>query len=290
MVNVKNILVAFDGSMMGKEALRRAADIAGSHEAKLLVVSVIEPPLAELSYAEQVSKEQTKAILTEVIEKEAEKSGLEPIIFIEHGSAVETIMKYVEKSRADLLVLGSHGREKEGETHIGTTTLKLVQHTHIPVLVVKKQIDSLYEKMVIPTDLSGYSLQSILFAEHLFPGTGKKYLYGYRIINGLSAQTYRISEAERVSENEKIRQEAESDLAQIMVECGEGDREVFAYDSWLNRKLLEQIEKEDADLLVLGSRGVDDLNSFVFGSVAAYLLQHTSIDVLAYVQQRDHKD
>ena len=59
--------------------------------------------------------------------------------------------------------------------------------------------------------------------------------------------------------------------------------ELIDYTASVNEDLLDYIKKDDADLLVLGSKGVGNLNSFVFGSTASYLVQRSPIDVLVYV-------
>ncbi len=58
---------------------------------------------------------------------------------------------------------------------------------------------------------------------------------------------------------------------------------MIGYKASINEDLLEYIIKDKSDLLVLGSKGVDNLNSFVFGSTASYLVQSSPTDVLVYV-------
>ncbi len=45
----------------------------------------------------------------------------------------------------------------------------------------------------------------------------------------------------------------------------------------------KNIKNDNSDLLVLGSKGVNSLNSLIFGSTATYLLQRSPIDTLVYV-------
>ena len=59
--------------------------------------------------------------------------------------------------------------------------------------------------------------------------------------------------------------------------------ELIGEDLSINEDLLECINKDDSDLLVLGSKGVNNLNSFIFGSTATYLMQRSPIDTLVYV-------
>jgi len=52
-------------------------------------------------------------------------------------------------------------------------------------------------------------------------------------------------------------------------EVGEGEMALIRYRASINEDLFHYITKEKADLLVLGSKGVNNLNSFVFGSTAS---------------------
>lgn len=52
-----------------------------------------------------------------------------------------------------------------------------------------------------------------------------------------------------------------------------------------NEVLLDLANKEDSDLVVLGSRGVKTANSFFFGSKTSFLMKSLSSDVLVYVPQ-----
>jgi len=66
-------------------------------------------------------------------------------------------------------------------------------------------------------------------------------------------------------------------------EIGDGKIALIGSIASINEDLLAYITKDEADLLVLGSKGVNNLNSFVFGSTASYLMQNSPIDVLVYV-------
>ncbi len=72
-------------------------------------------------------------------------------------------------------------------------------------------------------------------------------------------------------------------MKKFLKEVAGGEIALIGYRASINEDLLEYIIKEKSDLLVLGSKGVDNLNSFVFGSTASYLVQSSPVDVLVYV-------
>jgi len=161
--------------------------------------------------------------------------------------------------------------------------LKIIQNTHIPVLIVKNEAKTIYRKMIAPTNLSDYSRESILFTNELFTIPSRKYLYAYETMSDLSAMTYHISDKQRATLIVEMFGEAKAALAKFVKEVGGGETVLIDWTAFLNEDLLEYITNDKVDLLVLGSKGVDDLNSFIFGSTASYLVQRSPIDVLVYV-------
>lgn len=283
MNTVKQILVAIDRSAMATEALKRAIFIANEKDAQLFIIHVIEPSLIESPFVQSIDENEIKKVLREQIDQLNAESKLKYILFVESGSAAPAITLKAQKTKADLLIVGTHGKDDISSNYFGSTTLKLIQNTHIPVLIVKNEAKSIYKKMLAPTNLTDYSKESILFANALFSASTRKYFYAFETVDALDALVYRIS----IEQQEKFRNELLSDaktaLGKFVKEVGEGEMALIAYRASINEDLLAYIIKDKADLLVLGSKGVNNLNSFVFGSTASYLVQRSPIDVLVYV-------
>ncbi|WP_345977500.1 universal stress protein [Sulfurimonas sp. HSL3-7] len=283
MRKVQQILVAIDRSAMAGEALQRAISIAEENRAQLIVMHVIEPLFMEAPYAKSVDKDNIRQQITEEIDRLNSQTHVEYMLFIESGPAAGTIRHKAEKMQVDLLVVGSHGKEDIRSNYFGSTTLKLIQRTHIPVLIVKNKVERSYQEMIAPTNLSDYSKESIRFANALFTQSHKKYLYAFETISDLQAMTYQISNDEAMKLRAIKTKDAAEAFKKFVTEVGEGEMELIEYGASINEDLLAYITKERADLLVLGSKGIDNLNSFVFGSTASYLVQRASIDILVYV-------
>ncbi len=283
MKEISQILVAIDNSVMAEEALKRAISIAGEKDAQLIVVHVIEPPFMESPYVKSIDEEVLKKKIAERIGQLNKQANIKYILFVVSGSAFGAIAEMAQKSKADLLIIGSHGKSDIGSRHFGSTTLKLIQTTHIPVLIVKNRVKTNYQKMIAPTNLSDYSKESILFANTLFTKPSRKYLYAFETMSELSAMTYHISIEQRRRSTIEMTAYAKTALADFTQEVGGGEMALTDFAASINEDLLAYITKDKADLLVLGSKGVDNLNSFVFGSTASYLIQRSPIDVLVYV-------
>ncbi len=283
MQQVQQILVATDMSAMAEEALRRAISIAREKKAQLIVLHVIEPLFVQSPLSKSVDEEIIRQKLHQQIEQFNAEAQVECLLFVKSGKTVDTVMRMADKMQIDLIVVGSHGKENINSNYFGTTALKITQRTHIPVLVVKNAVINSYQNIIAPTNLSYYAKESILFAATLFSKPHKKYLYAFETISKVQAIAYQLSEEEAQELRARKVSDAAKAFKSFVDEVGEGEMELIEYSASINEDLLEYIKKENDDLLVLGSKGVDNLNSFVFGSTASYLLQRAPIDVLVYV-------
>lgn len=283
MEQVQQVLVAIDRSAMAEEALKRAISVAKKKDAQLMIVHVIEPPFMASPYFDSPDENEIKGKLIKKIDRFNKDAKVEYMLFVEHGKPSDAIALQVQKTQSDLLVVGSHGKNDITSDYFGSTTLKLVQHTHIPVLIVKNAIKQIYQKMIAPTNLSDYSRESIIFANTLFIKPSRKYLYAFRNIDEMQAMTYHLGDEEVEILRETMTRDAQTALQKFVKEVGGGEMALIDFKASINEDLLEYIIEDNADLLVLGSNGVDNLNSFVFGSTASYLLQRAPIDVLVYV-------
>lgn len=283
MKNIKKILVAIDRSGMAEEALKRAISIAKEKEAQLIVMHVVEPSFIESPFVRPIDENKIKKEVKMRVEKLTSEEDIEYVLFVESGSAAASISLKVKNLNVDLLVIGTHGKDDISSNYFGSTTLKLIQKTHIPVLVVKNEAKYAYKEMLAPTNLSDYSKESILFARTLFDTTALKYLHAYVTVDELQALTYRISADQQGQFKKELLTDAHIALEKFAKDVGEGEMVLVGYNASINEDLLDYIVRDNAGLLVLGSKGVGNLNSFLFGSTASYLVRSSPMDVLVYV-------
>lgn len=146
-----NIICAVDGSDLSNKALAHAIALAGKLGAKLTAVtvtdsSVIIAPGAEMMMVDTTSviaeldkaKEQSaKGILTDAT-KLAATAGIESgVVHVTGLPAAEGIIKAAKDARADLIVMGSHGRRGLGRLLLGSQAAEVLAHAEIPVLIIK---------------------------------------------------------------------------------------------------------------------------------------------------------
>ncbi|MEZ4393573.1 MAG: universal stress protein [Polyangiales bacterium] len=154
MLNWKTILVPTDFSEGSRQALRIASELAQAHSAKLHILHVTELPpgldtgtmIAPAPGGIPVTivdfaREQALAWMNQDREHFVTQ-GLDADISIEVGSVVDTVLDTAERVRADLIVVGTHGRTGFAHFVLGSVAERIVRRSPVPVLTVRQQSDS----------------------------------------------------------------------------------------------------------------------------------------------------
>jgi nucleotide-binding universal stress UspA family protein len=149
---ISKVLVPTDGSETSRKAARYAVELAKQTGATITLVSVIDQSF----YAYQTIPDvvATPMHLWEPIwdflkkgaeshlynaEKLCKKNGVRSKTVIRTGHVVEEIIKEAEKSKVDLIILGSHGRSALRAAVLGSVAFGIInKDTKVPVLVVRR--------------------------------------------------------------------------------------------------------------------------------------------------------
>lgn len=137
----RTIVVASDGSEGAGRAVSAAIDLAKTHGAELQMISVEELPQFPAS-VDEVIEEKTQAnhLFEGVVSRakaQAQAQGVQMKAHLVTGHAVRTIVEFVERERADLLVIGYMGHLALYNRVIGGTTDRLVELAACTVMVIK---------------------------------------------------------------------------------------------------------------------------------------------------------
>jgi len=148
---ISNIIVPTDGSKAAQKAANYAVHLAKQLTASVIVLSVIDKRtfMGKTIPAEKTSRHVIEPIedyLREAaegyageIKKLCDKNGVQSKTVITKGHPVEEIVKEAKKSKADIIVMGSHGRSALAAAILGSVAYGVMhKDTTIPVLVVKK--------------------------------------------------------------------------------------------------------------------------------------------------------
>jgi len=143
----RRILVAVDGSPTSMKGLREAIRLAKDGRAQLLLLHVVNEFYAFASldgFAPGVDlvpalREGGQRILAKA-KAAAEKEGIRAKTLLREtlgGPAADTIVRDARRQRADLIVLGTHGRRGLRRLVLGSDAEAVVRSSPVPVLLVR---------------------------------------------------------------------------------------------------------------------------------------------------------
>lgn len=144
----QHILVPVDGSTTSLAAVKQAAEIAKKFNSKVtaLCVLAVDPFVGvEFFDATEITKDyfaKAKAGAQETLDHAKE-------LFAQEGVAVETkiaegqviykeIINAADEVKADLVVIGSHGRKGLKKLILGSVAQGVLGESHLPVLIIKQ--------------------------------------------------------------------------------------------------------------------------------------------------------
>lgn len=140
MAMFKRILVATDFSEASRRAVELAASMARESGADFVVVHVSEIPVyGDISYPVDLVTSLTEGARARLEELVASLRDSTPGVkgALRIGVAREQILAAGTEVRADLIVLGTHGRRGVAHALIGSVAERVVRMSEVPVLTVR---------------------------------------------------------------------------------------------------------------------------------------------------------
>jgi nucleotide-binding universal stress UspA family protein len=139
-----NILLAVDGSRYTKKMLAYLAAheelLGGKHTYTVLTVQPAIPLRARAALGKEIvdvyyTEEGEK--VTAPVTKFLTRHKITPKTVLKVGHAGETIARFADTAKVDLLVMGSHGHTALGSLVMGSVTTQVLAHCKVPVLIVR---------------------------------------------------------------------------------------------------------------------------------------------------------
>jgi len=131
------VLVATDGSRGGNAALRFAADLAAKPGTSLTVITVANERGAGETHDPQRRAEKSLAMAARELGRAGVTAELRVVAARPQESIPEAIRRESDRMRADLVVIGSEGRDTLSEWVVGGVALRLIYLATRPVTVVR---------------------------------------------------------------------------------------------------------------------------------------------------------
>lgn len=307
----RSLLVPLDGSDFGEHALPLALGLSRRLGAALQVLRVHEPIEGVYGgalggyYDERTDREmqqRDRDYLDAVVQRLAAVADIPPSSVLLDGPVADSIGRHAAATKADLLVMTTHGRGPLARFWLGSVADALVRQASIPIMVVRPQEaaphlaqEPLVRRMLIPLDGSELAEQILEPALALGAATKAEYTL-LRVVKQMTSVSY--APASRT-----VSELRESLLKQLQELDRQNWREADAY---LTRKaellrarsltvhtrvvsheqvataILDDARTHAADLIALATQGRGGLKRLLLGSVADKVLRGATIPILLY--------
>jgi nucleotide-binding universal stress UspA family protein len=144
----RRILHATDFSSASRPALAQAIALARQNRVPLWVVHALPPTVVPLggdvTYVppgtyeaiDRSAREHAQKQLQTLVER-AKRAGVRATALLLDGSPHEQILRAIRRTRADLLVIGTHGRTGLSKVLMGSVAERLVRLAACPVLTIR---------------------------------------------------------------------------------------------------------------------------------------------------------
>ena len=144
-MNFKNILVPFDSSSFANRAFKNALEIADPNSSKVTIVTVVtgiyQPSIGfSMKYSKELLEQHTKMLkkIFSKLDSIAKNKGIKLTLKILFDPSVSrAILNYMDSTKFDLVVIGSHGRTGINKIILGSVANDIVHKSKCPVMVVK---------------------------------------------------------------------------------------------------------------------------------------------------------
>ena len=292
MFPIKQIMVATDMSPFASHAEARAALLAhdlGSESLHLLHVidNVALEALRHLDTApletEQRLMESSRKQLAEIERGLSEKYGIQVTkTTLNVGGTYSEIVRYAELLEVDLVVLGVHGGGFVRDLFVGSTVDKVLRKLTQPLLIVKREPEVPYQKILIPADFSPSSVRVMNFAMRIAPHAHITALHAFEVplhaklhSAGIDYKLIQFYEAEVHAQKKMEMRRFVSELETSGISVTGVVEQGAAFD--LIRKKKEVLA---ADLIIIGKHGQAEREEMLLGSVIKRVIQDADCDVL----------
>lgn len=281
---MKKILFATDFSKNAERAFEYALNFARNHGSEITMLHIFDIPTSwdfpltedplEMKKQEIRSSEKKLANLVQKYTGSDEVLTFDYLV-LENMSVVKGILEGIEKSNAEILVVGNKGASKLKEILVGSTTKALLDQSPIPVFAV-------------PEEIRHFQLKKVLFASDFQKGDLRALKLCVQLLKPFHPEIHvvHISHIDEVGNEEFIDyfKNQVHDLIQysaIQFELLYGENRV--------QSLIEYIQQNSIDLLVMLEKGRKGIGEFLFHPDLVKKMEFQShVPVLSYSEAYLH--
>lgn len=290
---IKRILVATDLSVCARRAVEYGMCVArewSAHVELLYVVEVLrglefDAPFSDPSLA--LRRKEATRLLGDLATR-VKQEGLDVDWHLREGIPSVQIGQAVLEQRADLVVVGTHGRTGLDHIVLGSTAERVIKQTPCPVLTVRVapihgekdgDVPPCIRQLMVPVDFSSPSLDALEYAIQVVDRFGARLTLLHvlePIYHDLELGLGRIEQEVQ----KRTHWEAQLDgLAQVVRERGLAAKSVVL-GGIPSESIVTHARGQGCDLIVMGTHGRRGLTRLGYGSVAESVLRQAPCPVL----------
>ena len=302
MIEIRRILCPVDFSENSRRALDHAIAVARWYESMVTALHVFMPtPVAAYGpgpvvfptvVLTDVDRDRLLADTKAFIAAET-APGVAIEAVVREGSTVAEILDKATKMKADLLVMGTHGRSGFERLLLGSVAEKVLRKARCPVLTVPKGIPDavpagpvLYRQILCPVDFSDPSMHALKYAKSMAQEANGTLTVLHVVADELDsgADTARIAIAAQMTLGDFVAEREES-LRRCLQEAIRGAPNVRSVKSMMThgkpwREILRTAAEREADLIVMGVQGRGAADLLFFGSTTQHVVREATCPVL----------
>lgn len=301
MIRIKQILCPVDLSECSRHAFDRAVGIARCYDAKISILNVSSAAAAVPSVP--VAREGPGAFGLHPVERNQLLADIRQFLGLEHWTGIpieyhvekaravhREIVQYAQRLRADLVVIGTHGRSGFERFMLGSVAEKVLRTSGVPVVTVPPQVQNVvpagrdpFRRILYATDFSGGSEHALQYAASL-----SQYAAGQLTVMHV-VQPFPVGDDPIVGTSfdvaayhAELEKKARAKLGRFVPETlrlGCDTDDVVATGKPY-AEILRIAAERRADLIVLGVHGRNALDRLVFGSTTEHIVRRATCPVL----------
>jgi nucleotide-binding universal stress UspA family protein len=294
-MRITRVLCPVDQSDCSGKALRYAVAVAASHGAALdvitVIVNVIPPPVPELAMMPIVVSDELKADALRALREFTNSCGASQAVskVIEAATPVMGITEYADATKADLIVMGTHGWRGLDHLMFGSTTERVLHHAGCPVLTIPPSARDVaptetlrWERILCAYDFSPPSMGALEMARALAEEQhGKVTLL--HVLELLAPEEAHLISHYQVAEYVAMRREDTRKQLKAVLPDPSGtwrdpcDRVELGAAS---KSILRVAEDMHADVIAMGAQGHGALGALFLGSTTQTVVRRAACPVL----------
>ncbi|MEA3545400.1 MAG: universal stress protein [Thermodesulfobacteriota bacterium] len=282
---MNNILIATDLTSETDHAFERAVNLALALSAKLHILHVCPSYSFRNTKKLTISlKQDAETTIKKHLDNCKEVKNLKCSITVVDGREVfAEIIDHAEKVKADLIVMGMHGKAKLLDMFVGTTIERVARKGTRPILMVKDKLRRDYKNILVGTDFSTGSKQALCVALELAPNSFFHLVHSFDFPDTYTGDKIAQYAGDVVVKFESLRLEGfVKENKKILQQFGV-DPQNFHF--WTTQGavypcLIREVAAAKADLIAIGTHSHLNLMPFKLGGTAQDILADPPCDVL----------